>query len=418
MPAPNVDLVFVVDASASMKPCFDRLRAHLDQLLQPMQGRVGRIRFGLIAQSVGASSSKAVYEHRFLCGGGPDALSKLYHRSPNDPDPRGEFFTDDPKRLRAALDEVRPQGNEDILVALDLALDFPFGPIKDTKRVVALFSDEPFEGGVAGSGRNDSIPALIEKIQARHIQLFCAVPEGPGALELSQADRSELEFTSGGEDGLASVDFRRLLGQMGKSISASSVQSIAEPPYRRAVFGEDRWGAADLVTDSNRERVLGRGEAATLDDSVPLSNIRVRMNWTRAIDLDLHAFYLTKRGHPGHVYFARKSEDGVGLDDDQGVGDRSGQNEENIVIEDLSRLSAIVFATNIFRHPDGRFADYDGRVVVETDAGDRIVVPLTAQQRGDWCVIASIINAEGRPPEVRNENRVTSDEPEIEDYAQ
>ena len=75
---------------------------------------------------------------------------------------------------------------------------------------------------------------------ARHIQLFAAIPEGAAANQLAETDRSEIEFIDGGA-GLKNVDFSRLLGQMGKSISGSSLQAVSEPSYRRALFGQDKW---------------------------------------------------------------------------------------------------------------------------------------------------------------------------------
>ena len=44
-----------------------------------------------------------------------------------------------------------------------------------------------------------------------------------------------------GGQGLASVDFKTLLGQMGKSISVSSLQGGQEERYERALFGQDKW---------------------------------------------------------------------------------------------------------------------------------------------------------------------------------
>jgi len=410
MPAPNVDLVFVIDASDSMQPCFDALRLHLDKVIQPLQGHVSKVRFGLVAQSAGAERGVALYDHQFLCGSGPDALKKLYQKGPNDPDPRNEFFTEDPKRLSSVLAALRPKGNEEMLVALDVAADFPFGASNNTKRVIALFSDEPFEGGVSTNTLNSKIPELIKKLQDRHIQLFVAIPDSDAIQLLSEVDRSEVEIVDGGA-GLRSVDFTRLLGQMGKSISASSLQSVGEPPYTRALFGQDRWGSERVISTTNRDVVLRVGEAANLDTSQPLTNIHVRMNWTKAIDLDLHAFYSMKNGTEEHVYFGNKESDYVSLDYDAGIGDVGGQNEENIVVQQLDGIDEIIFATNIFGHGD-RFSDYDARVIVEA-GGDKFTVPLTAQQSAEWCIIARIDNRNTSQPQVVNVNRVTDSEPGI-----
>ncbi len=411
----NVDLVFVIDASHSMQPCFDQLRNNLNEVLRPMQGQIAKIRFGLVVQSVGVQSGVAVYNHSFLCGSSHEDLKKLYQRGPNDPDPRNEFFTDDPDHFSNALATVKPQGNEDMLVALDIALDFPFGPLSNTKRVVALFSDEPFEGGISTDTYNSKLPEIIQKIYDRHIMLFCAIPDSEAIQTLAGADRSEIEIVDGG-DGLSSVDFRQLLTQMGKSISVSSLQAVGEPPYKRALFGQDAWDSNRTISAQNRDVILAEGEAATLDTSMPLENIHVQLNWTRAIDLDLHAFYRCRNGEHRHVSFRSKQENDVWLDQDAGIDDKGGQNEENIVVNKLDNIEGILFATHIYG--DGaRFCDYDGRVVVETSNGDKFTVPLSAQKTGRWCVIAQIDNQLRDKPKVINVNRVFDEEPSLDAFS-
>jgi hypothetical protein len=153
---------------------------------------------GLVAQSAGKLRGRAICYHRFLCGADLDVLQRLYPRGPNDSDPGEEFFTSDARRLASVLAEIKPQGSEEMLVVLDVAADFPFGPIADNKRVIVLFFDEPFEEGVLAGKRNPRIPEIIEKLQRRRIHLFMAVPESEPALELAMADRSEAEFVDGG----------------------------------------------------------------------------------------------------------------------------------------------------------------------------------------------------------------------------
>ena len=224
MPAQNVDLVLVIDASSSMKPCFDALRENLALVVAPLQGFVTNVQFCVLAQSVGMRGRKLVYDHRFMGTSGADALQTLYAGPANQGAGRAPFFTADAGRVRSFLADLKPEGNEDLLLALDLAADLPFGPITSTCRVIALFSDEPIEAGAVESGRVELIPDLIEKLTRRRIKLFAALPESDASLALSQANGSELEFVSGG-DGLRSVDFSQLLSQMGKSISVMSLQS-------------------------------------------------------------------------------------------------------------------------------------------------------------------------------------------------
>ncbi len=249
MPAPNVDLVFVIDASESMKPCIDGLRENIKSLLQPMQGYISKTRFGVITHSVGidAEDGASVYRIRTLAGPG---LSPIYGEPSDSHDPQNRFLTDNVNTLIEFLDNIDLSGDEDSLLALDCALDFPFGPIENTKRVVALFSDETFETGVFSKDYQSKIPELINKIQARHIQLFAAMPDGDAIQELAEVDRSEVELIQGG-DGLASVDFHLLLGQMGKSISASMLQSTGEGQYKRGLFNQENFGATSGHTHFN-----------------------------------------------------------------------------------------------------------------------------------------------------------------------
>lgn len=248
MSTPNVDVVLVIDASDSMRPCIDQLRHHLRELLKPMQGFVGKVRFGLVALSASTSSDGAVYRIQTLAGN-VESLAYLYGKGGN----QFEFLTDDADKVIAQLDAVGISGDEDNLLALDIALDHPFGPVSNTKRVIALFSDETLETGVQGQGTTKYISKLVEKLHARRIKLFCALPYSDAAQKLSEANGSEIEAVDGGK-GLSSVDFGALLGQMGKSISVASLQGGLEERYERALFGQDAWTVGNFgwkETDSN-----------------------------------------------------------------------------------------------------------------------------------------------------------------------
>lgn len=228
----QVDLVLVIDASQSMRPCIEQLKNHLKELIKPMQGRVARVRFGLVGMSASAKDGERIYRPHTLAGG-PESLGWLYDGSN-----QHEFLTDDPDKVIARLDDLVCEGNEDNAMALDIALDHPFGPVSNTKRVVALFSDEKLEAGVQGRDINSFIPRIVQKLHARRIKLFCAMPYSDAAQQLSEANGSEIEDVKG--QGLATVDFRLLLGQMGKSISASSLQGGLEEKYERALFSQDQ----------------------------------------------------------------------------------------------------------------------------------------------------------------------------------
>jgi hypothetical protein len=238
MPAQNqVDLVIVIDTSSSMRPCIDQLKRHLKELINPMQGYVSKIRFGLVGLSASFIDGTARYRVDTLPGGG-ETVPGLYGGAS-----QYNFLSDDTAGVIKRLDSLKVSGDEDNLVALDLALDHPFGPIVTTKRVVALFSDEKLEAGVRRSAILSDVPKIVDKLHSRRIKLFCAMPYSDGAQLLSEANGSEIEDVGG--NGLAKVDFRTLLGQMGKSISISSVQSGLEERYQKAIFGQDEWSLSN-----------------------------------------------------------------------------------------------------------------------------------------------------------------------------
>jgi hypothetical protein len=257
MKAQDVDLVVVVDASDSMGPCFGQLRQHLNDLLYPLQQAQFRVRFGLVAYAAGRDRAGPVYDHTFIGGSGPALVQKLYSAQVRTED----YFTSDPSVLTRVVGGLKPQGNEDTLVALDIAADLPFGPVETTRRVIAVFTDEKLEDGIAGEESLAKLPQLIEKLMQRRIQLFVSAPLSQGLEQLAAVDRAEIEAVDGG-DGLTSVDFKKLLAQMGKSISVASLQLGREPKWTRALFGQDR---VEWMTQYADHQEMSRVVAATRD---------------------------------------------------------------------------------------------------------------------------------------------------------
>ena len=237
MPPQNVDLILLVDSSESMRPCFNQLRDHLKDLLQPLQQANFKVRFGLLAYcATFMPDGRPNWWHTFI--GGDDYVDmhrKLYRPQMNVAD----YFTDAPSEVVRVLNELEARGDEDTLMALDTAADFPFGPTESTRRVIALFTDEPIENGIMGEAPLAMIPELIQKLMSRRIQLFMSAPFSRALEQLGSLDKAEIEIGDG-TDGLKSVDFKKLLAQMGKSISVSSLQMGAEPSWKRALYGQDR----------------------------------------------------------------------------------------------------------------------------------------------------------------------------------
>ncbi len=153
---------------------------------------------------------------------------------------QGRFFTSEIPTFQRALSEVRTGDNESPLVALDCALDFPWRDSAASRRVVILLTDEPMEGGNRLAESRRLLPQLIDKIQAKKVLLYLVTPESEGFETLSTVDRSEWHVVAG-EDGLASVDFGKLLQALGKSVSVSRDQGEATGSISRAVFRQNEW---------------------------------------------------------------------------------------------------------------------------------------------------------------------------------
>ena len=232
----TVELVFVLDASESMRPCFEGLANNLQQVVNPLQTLGLKVRLGFIAMRVGNATG----------GGGVIATASI--NSASDPialiasgDPG--LFTEDNALFSSKMRALELGGDEHQLLALDCALDFPFGPMVNTRRVVAMFSDETIEDGFLGDSVVEKIPAIVTKIMARRIQFFAALPSSPALEALGSADCAQIEPVQGGE-GLANVNFSKLLGQMAKSISCASLQAGPEN-YQKGLFGQYELGSAE-----------------------------------------------------------------------------------------------------------------------------------------------------------------------------
>jgi len=152
----------------------------------------------------------------------------------------GRFFTKDITVFQNALGEVRTGDNESPFVALDCALDLPWRRTAECHRVVILFTDEPVEGGNRQEESRRLRDAIVEKLHRLKVLLYLITPASEGFEYLAGVDKCEWTVVDGG-DGLKSVEFGKLLGDIGKSVSVSQSNGIAPVTVTRALFGQDRW---------------------------------------------------------------------------------------------------------------------------------------------------------------------------------
>lgn len=229
------DIVFCLDASGSMSPCFEGVRKHVTAFIEGLRssGQMAwDLRFDYVA-------------HRCSGGGGPFGFEaeSIFNRSLpvalyGPQGSQGRFFTADVEEFRRGLASVGTHGDEAALVGLDCALDFPWRDAATCHRVIIQMTDEPFEGGAGLSEQESLLQDLIEKIQDLRVMLFLVSPDSPVFSELAQVDRSEWTIPDSAGAGLPSVDFKQVLGAMGKSVSVSTMQGGTTKRVHRALFGQ------------------------------------------------------------------------------------------------------------------------------------------------------------------------------------
>ena len=432
----RADVLFVIDASDSMKPCFDRLRENIKKFVEPFKEEgFESLRLGLLAYNAGPSNGQWVYRHTFVNGDAPENMNILYGE---DDDAKDTLFTRsgdgfvDVETFCNRLDQIQCCADENTPLALDCAADFPFEPIGTTRRIIVLFTDEKLEDGVLREealGDNCStLEKIMDKIsRERHISLYYFGPQCEGAEIMSEYSRVFVNFVKeykereDGEDIWAEINFEEILTSMAKNISRSVLQVIDEGDYAKAVFGQDQWNlrAWGKTSTGGVIDITDVKEGAVLDMSEPLEWINAQMLWKTPIDLDLHAFYKTTSGTSNHIFFGRMQADNMTLDGDAGVGDKLDKpdgNEENIRSTTLDGIERILFATKIYRE-HGCFSDYNGQVNITTSNPKQqpIRVEMKSKERLDWCVIAMLDNSDPARPHVYAINKVIADEPDLKD---
>jgi len=231
----TADIVFCIDASASMKPCFDMLQESLGSMTAGLTGgnSLWDVRFEFIAHS---ACENGTVRHNSVFNEG--AVDALYQES------QSKFFTDSIDVFRQRLAAIEMQGDEAPLVALDVALDMPWRDPSKCHRVVILLTDEPFEEGALIPFQLEKLPEIIKKIQELKVLLFIVAPESSVFDQLSQVDKSEYEVLTSRNDGMRNVDFTQLLGAIGKSVSVSNLQETRRPVVQRGLFGQATWGTS------------------------------------------------------------------------------------------------------------------------------------------------------------------------------
>jgi Mg-chelatase subunit ChlD len=224
----------------------------------------------LLAYNAGHDGSSLIYEHTFIGGNAKNLTTGLYTGTE-----ASKYFTSNPNKLIEALDAVVTQGDENTLLALDCAADFPFDSQDETRRVIALFTDEKLEDGILREEPLGRLNEILKKIKTRGISLYAYLPESDSAANLRRLPKSIITGITPSENTWDNLDFKALLEQMGKSISVSSAQKSKDAPYQKAIYGQDTWSEDCFVdsSDSRRQKIKLTGDFYGQDVSFDTNSI-------------------------------------------------------------------------------------------------------------------------------------------------
>lgn len=200
----QVDIVFCVDCTESMAPCFEGLVKNLHHFVTGLQS-ANEVDFRL-----------RVIEYRDL-NEGEQTVAK--------------DFTADADEFRRQLDALVPAGGGDIpestLDAIYVALSSPWR--SPCHKAVLVFTDAPshprLHETIVPAGVNPDIETVINLLEAKRVWLYLVAVEDPLYQRLHDREKTFLQLYPEDDarfEGLRNVDFAKVLEFFGKSISQTS----------------------------------------------------------------------------------------------------------------------------------------------------------------------------------------------------
>lgn len=192
----------------------------------------------------------------------------------------------------------------------------------------------------------------------------------------------------------------------------------------------DKMLSVDRSLSASAEESVSTSRVLTQTDELvelhpQTRQLTLQLNWVSGIDLDLHAFYRSKNGRFGHVYFGKKGNikqpPYMQLREDAGVLQTQGNKTEQLKVYNLEYFDYLLIASNVFKllgfsDSQESFADYGGQLNISSDKQDSLIMPLNSTDMGKWCVIAKIDNTLANAPKMIYLNRVQKQEPTIGDF--
>lgn len=157
---------------------------------------------------------------------------------------------------------------------------------------------------------------------------------------------------------------------------------------------------------------LSKGSFARVDESLKNGRCNVKLEWKSGIDLDLHAI-VRSGSRTKRVYFGDKgsldSFPFTKLDFDAGVGNRAGDNEENLTINKLSNVDEVLFFIDAYGKDQIKYSKYKPTLKIEFQGKEFHVDFSDEQSEGKYFVLARIV-----ADKIHNVNRSTNRQPSLD----
>lgn len=241
----SADIVFCIDASGSMRPCIDAVVKNVEKLIEGLQtddSTTWDVRFDFLTFHDSIDDGAEVHGYQSVNLPGGALVDSIYQKINS-----SKFFTRNLNEFRESLKQVECVGEEMHLLALDIAMDYPWRPSSECHRVVIMLTDEAVETGISVASQLVRIDRLIEKLMEKRVKLFIIAPESEAFYRLSCADRCEYMDFADASAGLRNVDFSKMLQTIGKSVSVTQSydggKTDPDPSY-----AQKEWVAVSDVT--------------------------------------------------------------------------------------------------------------------------------------------------------------------------
>lgn len=205
----QADIIFIIDSSGSMRPCYDGVKKHIRVFVEELTMGVNipiDYRLGLISAGILSFQMKN--------------------------------FTESVKEFKEAISNMDATGgNEFTLPALDMAMDYEFR--ENAHKVIILFSDEPVSGGSEVSFQLSKLVPLIDKGIALHVKFFIFAPDCDTLKRIAN-DVPGSSFTDiNKHKDFFSSDFSKVLKQIGKTVSSSCGSFVPGQMEEKVVVKRD-----------------------------------------------------------------------------------------------------------------------------------------------------------------------------------